>query len=76
MLVRAASSRRRCHVSRRPHRWLADIEVVTGATISALEGRDDVLDAVRSKLRGSGEGCGAQSITSSYLSASIGIPIG
>ena len=34
---------------------LPNIEVVTGATISALEGRDGVLNAVRWKLRGSGE---------------------
>jgi len=34
---------------------LSNIEVVTGATISALEGRDGVLNAVRWKLRGSGE---------------------
>jgi thioredoxin reductase (NADPH) len=36
-------------------RGLPNIEVVTGATISALEGRDGVLNAVRWKLRSSGE---------------------
>ncbi|HEY2529260.1 MAG TPA: FAD-dependent oxidoreductase [Xanthobacteraceae bacterium] len=34
---------------------LANIEVVTGATISALEGRDGVLDAVRWRLRATGQ---------------------
>jgi thioredoxin reductase (NADPH) len=33
----------------------ANIDVVTGATISALEGRDGMLGAVRWKLRSSGE---------------------
>jgi thioredoxin reductase (NADPH) len=36
-------------------RSLPNIDVVTGATISALEGRDGVLNAVRWKLRDSGE---------------------
>ena len=34
---------------------LANIEVVTGATISALEGRDGVLDAVRWQQRATGQ---------------------
>ena len=34
---------------------LANIEVVTGATISSLEGRDGVLDAVRWRQRGTGQ---------------------
>ena len=34
---------------------LANIEVVTGATISSLEGRDGVLDAVRWRHRGTGQ---------------------
>ncbi len=36
-------------------RSLANIEVVTGATISALEGRDGVLDAVRWQQRATGQ---------------------
>jgi thioredoxin reductase (NADPH) len=36
-------------------RGLPKIEVVTGATISTLEGRDGVLNAVRWRLRDSGE---------------------
>jgi len=36
-------------------RALANIEVVTGAEISGLEGRDGLLDAVRWRLRASGE---------------------
>ena len=34
---------------------LANIEVVTGATISSLDGRDGVLDAVRWRQRGTGQ---------------------
>jgi thioredoxin reductase (NADPH) len=34
---------------------LVNIEVVTGATISSLEGRDGVLDAVRWRQRGTGQ---------------------
>ncbi len=34
---------------------LANIKVVTGATISSLEGRDSVLDAVRWRQRGTGQ---------------------
>jgi thioredoxin reductase (NADPH) len=36
-------------------RSLANVEVVTGATISALEGRDGVLDAVRWRQSGTGQ---------------------
>jgi thioredoxin reductase (NADPH) len=36
-------------------RGLSNVDVVTGATISALEGRDGMLSAVRWKLRTSGE---------------------
>jgi thioredoxin reductase (NADPH) len=36
-------------------RGLPNVEVMTGATISALEGRDGVLSAVRWKLRSGGE---------------------
>lgn len=53
---------RRSDLSETMSRYLVDrvrgvpsIEVVTGATISALEGRDGVLNAVRWKLRDSGE---------------------
>src|SRR5208283_1669103 len=36
-------------------RGLANIKVVTGATISGLEGRDGVLNAVRWRLRATGQ---------------------
>jgi len=36
-------------------RGLPNVDVITGATVSALEGRDGVLSAVRWKLRDSGE---------------------
>jgi thioredoxin reductase (NADPH) len=36
-------------------RGLPNVEVITGATVSALEGHDGVLNAVRWKLRASGE---------------------
>ena len=42
---------------RRPHRGLPNVEVLTQTSVTGLEGRDGMLEAIRWRQRGSGERC-------------------
>ena len=57
-------------------RGLDNVEVVTGAAVSGLEGHDGILEAVRWRSAQPARKCAGQSGTCSFLSAPTPTPIG